>query len=203
MRKRADLPIDASELKQIRDYLQHNKIHCIKHNSCLDTGAQDFQTFQAYIQYDLKDDSFTIMNRRVIEKLEYVPLTDQREVSRLMHEKNADRLKKNEEPDDALLNGSIVVSEIDEKLDGVKFKETKSFASFSVSDIDGLMFGGISSRFWLMRKSISSMDSKDLKKLPFFSWNCLTIFTHSREIELVIKDEKDMERLLKYLIFKL
>lgn len=65
------------------------------------------------------------------------------------------------------------------------------------------MFGGLSSRFWMLRKYINNQNDKQFKKLPFYSWNCLTLFLKHREVDLVIKDEVDMENLIKFLICRL
>ena len=37
--------------------------------------------------------------------------------------------------------------------------------------------------------------------MPFYSWECLTLCLKDREVDLVIPNEPDMERLLKYLIW--
>ena len=47
------------------------------------------------------------------------------------------------------------------------------------------------------------MDDKQLEELPFYSWNCLTLCLDRRDIDLVIKDEVDMKKLLQFLTFKL
>lgn len=44
------------------------------------------------------------------------------------------------------------------------------------------------------------MKAEDLKKVPFYSWECLTLQLGNRDVDLVIRDEKQMNRLLKYLI---
>jgi hypothetical protein len=65
------------------------------------------------------------------------------------------------------------------------------------------MFGALSSRFWMLRKYINNLDNSEMNKMPFYSWNCLTLELKHRDVDLVIKDEKDMEYLLKFLTFKL
>ena len=47
------------------------------------------------------------------------------------------------------------------------------------------------------------MESQDLDNLPFFSWNCLTLCLENRDIDLVIHDEAEMVKILKFLIYKL
>ena len=48
------------------------------------------------------------------------------------------------------------------------------------------------------------MDQKLLKDLPFYSWECLTILMNDDQaINLVIKDQHDMTKLLEFLIVSL
>ena len=95
-----------------------------------------------------------------------------------------------------------------------------------IEDIRGIIYGGMSSRFWLYRKHIIYLDSqydnaiiddnddshqvnvnykppKQQTKVPFFSWECITLELPGRNIDLVIKDENDMMKFIKYLIWKL
>ena len=65
------------------------------------------------------------------------------------------------------------------------------------------MFGGLSSRFWMLRKHINLMEKDELDNLPFYSWNCLTICLPQKDVDLVIKDEQDMERLIKFLVYQI
>jgi len=90
-----------------------------------------------------------------------------------------------------------------EEEDESKYTSKKSNASCKISDINGLIFGGFSSRFWMLRKHINSLDSYSLKHLPFHCWNCITITIKNRDIDLVIKNEKEMNILLKFLIYTL
>jgi hypothetical protein len=46
------------------------------------------------------------------------------------------------------------------------------------------------------RKHINLMDDEQLDKLPFYSWECLTLTLKDRDINLVIRDEASMDRLL-------
>ena len=52
----------------------------------------------------------------------------------------------------------------------------------------------------MLRKHFNSMHEKELCMLPFHSWNCISLEMSHREIDLVIKREKDMDILLKFLI---
>ena len=54
-----------------------------------------------------------------------------------------------------------------------------------------------------MRKYINSLPLKDLKELPYHSWNCLTIGLENRNIDIVINNEEDLFMLIKFLMRKL
>ena len=43
----------------------------------------------------------------------------------------------------------------------------------------------------------------DLSNLPFYCWDCITISTYNRDIDLVIKNEKDMMHLVEFLLVSL
>lgn len=72
-----------------------------------------------------------------------------------------------------------------------------------ISEITGFIFGGFSSRFWMMRKHVNSINRKQLDQLPFFCWECISVETTNRVIDLVIDKESDMHALLKFLIYHL
>ena len=61
---------------------------------------------------------------------------------------------------------------IDEEFD---YKKVKSHASCNLDEIKGFLYGGFSSRFWMLRKHINSMDRENLKTLPFFCWDCIVL----------------------------
>ena len=67
---------------------------------------------------------------------------------------------------------------------------SKSSASVKVSEILGIVFGGLSSRFWLFRKHINCMPrEKSIKEssYPFFAWECITLHLKHRDVDLVIR----------------
>lgn len=47
------------------------------------------------------------------------------------------------------------------------------------------------------------MDKDEQKRLPFFSWNCITIKTRLRDIDLVIKDDLQMKMFIKFLVYSI
>ena len=85
-----------------------------------------------------------------------------------------------------------------------EFEEDPSSASFNVEDIEGIVFGGISSRFWMLRKHLCSLTSADHNNgngVPFYSWSCITLILKQRDVDLVIINQKHMDRLLKFLVY--
>ena len=77
-------------------------------------------------------------------------------------------------------------TELDEDLDDQEFNEKLSYTTCKIADIEGFMFGGISSRFWCLRKHVNSLNQEELKNVPFFNWNCITINCKDRDVDLVI-----------------
>jgi hypothetical protein len=43
----------------------------------------------------------------------------------------------------------------------------------------------------------------ELKKVPFYAWECLTLQLKDRDVHLVLRKQEDMDLLLKFLIHKL
>jgi hypothetical protein len=99
----------------------------------------------------------------------------------------------------------LTLPEFDEKKEVDRIKDlyqfTQSSTSCAISDIQGIIYGGFSSRFWIFRKHLSCLDysiiMKDTKKrkfrggkteLPFYSWQCITLKLSDRDVDLVIKD---------------
>jgi len=63
----------------------------------------------------------------------------------------------------------------EEILDDSEFFETvKSRVSCKISDIKSFVFGGTTSRFWLLRKHL--IKNPDIaQKSPLKSWSCITL----------------------------
>lgn len=80
----------------------------------------------------------------------------------------------------------------------------KSSASCKVSDIMGFVYGGQSSRFWMLRKYLISMPlGQEDKFISLRSWNCITLQLKNRDVDLVIQNDKDMKVFIRYLVFSL
>lgn len=86
-----------------------------------------------------------------------------------------------------------------------RIKLVTSNSSCFVEDITGFVFGPFTSRFWLMRKHINQTTDLDLNtSAPFYAWDCLTLQTRNKgDVYLIIRDEKNMVRVLKFLIYSL
>ena len=53
-----------------------------------------------------------------------------------------------------------------------KYNLKVSTASFKISEIKSIIYGGKSSRFWILRKHLNSIKKKEFQdeKVPFFAW---------------------------------
>ena len=86
------------------------------------------------------------------------------------------------------------------------FQLKESSASFNVSDLRSIIFGGSSSRFWTLRKHLNCLPqhySTKTTKMPFYSWECITLQLEGRDVNLVIKDEGEMMMFLKFLSYEM
>ncbi len=50
------------------------------------------------------------------------------------------------------------------------FLNKRTRCSCKVDDITGIIFGGIDSRFWMLRKHFNSMSHVELDLVPFHNW---------------------------------
>ena len=88
------------------------------------------------------------------------------------------------------------------------YHKVKSSASCSFDQIEAIVFGGLSSRFWLFRKHMNSVKNNSKQDnakidIPFYAWQCISIQLKKRTIDLVIESEEDMFNLLKILVYKM
>ena len=92
-----------------------------------------------------------------------------------------------------------------DNLNEVKLIVQPSSASCYLSDIKVITFGGFSSRFWSLRKHIISTEFQFHKSmtLPFYSWQCISLSLNNRDVDIVIKNERVQNNLVKYLLYKL
>ena len=118
----------------------NNRIRCFKYNYALEEIVQNFSSFQGFIKLSQDGESLNIINLKPNEKLKYV----------LEADPNIVKLEKKKfETED-----QDVPSEYDEDDDQIELIEHLSSASCKVSEIKGFIYGGFSSRFWMLRKHI-------------------------------------------------
>ena len=101
-------------------------------------------------------------------------------------------------------NGAESSEEDSSSVDSEEYELAPSSGSFDIEDIQGILFGGISSRFWMLRKHMCALNLQEHKigsRIPFYSWNCITLLLKHRDVDLVIQNEKHMDRFLKFLVF--
>ena len=71
----------------------------------------------------------------------------------------------------------------------------------------GLIFGAVTSRFWLYRKHMNYILPKTFRvhkeEIPFYAWECLTIEMNNRKVALVIKKESQMMMLIKFIVYRI
>ena len=52
----------------------------------------------------------------------------------------------------------------------------------------------------MLRKHFNSMSKRELSRVPFHSWNCISIDMGRREVDLVIKCGGSMKLFIKFLV---
>lgn len=98
------------------------------------------------------------------------------------YEKTPDDLR---EIDQKMKEALITGEEFKEPEKPYEFGFHQSSSSCNIDDIEAIMIGGHSSRFWIYRKHVISLDYDVMKfdsqkkgvktSFPFFSWQCLTL----------------------------
>ena len=78
-----------------------------------------------------------------------------------------------------------------------KYYLKQSTTTCGLDEIQSIIYGGFSSRFWIYRKHMNTLENN---KIPFYAWECVTLFLErDRQIDLVIKNETRMTQFLKLL----
>ena len=140
------IPDNYDEILIITRYLQQNKIKCLKYNNMLDTKYQNQSSQQSYLQLSGDHQTFEITNRKPIVEEKYSLSTD-RYIIKGEKDKQAEKRKEFEKwregkadiidplPDLAEQFEQPLVTELDEDLDDVYFKENKSAGSCNIKNI--------------------------------------------------------------------
>jgi hypothetical protein len=55
----------------------------------------------------------------------------------------------------------------------------------------------------MLRKHINSIPLNKQHKIPFYSWECISLQLKNREVDLVIKSEENMQKFIKFLVYTL
>ena len=110
-------------------------------------------------------------------------------------------MKAEESTEEGFVNEALLDEQVNELQD---FKLETSTSSCHMDDVTAFVLGGSTSRWWMMRKHINLMTKKEMnEKMPFYSWQCLTLEMPKNDVYLVIKSEERMVQLLKLLIYEL
>jgi hypothetical protein len=104
------------------------EIKCLKYNYSFEEEVQNFNNFEATIKLSKDGKELIITNFKPITSPEYVLEKD---------------------PD--------ILAEVEPCLCH-RHKRVKSSASCRLDQVEGILFGGISSRFWMLRKHLNTID---------------------------------------------
>lgn len=67
-----------------------------------------------------------------------------------------------------------------------------------LSEIEGVIFGGFGSTFWQYKpKILQLIVRKKFNEIPFFAWNCISIKSKDRTIDLCIENRYSMMAILR------
>ena len=170
-------------------------IDCIKYNYTLEKALMNHFQFECRLQLSKDGKTLILQNRKMttIPRYEFEQTPD-------------DIIKEKMERKESMSKGEQFKEP--EKIEEFDFHPSSSMSS--IDDIEGIIVGGQSSRFWIYRKHMISMDYDVMKfdnqgegvktSFPFFSWQCLTLVFSTRTVDLVIRDDRQMDLLVRYLV---
>ena len=135
------------EFVSVEDYLSNNLINTLKINHTLDETLQNCQSYKAYLF--LNDGMLNIINRK--------PCLDK--TASAESKVSLSEMK-------ALANNrNSLAATIQSKVEcenGIVYQLSKSSSCMAVTDITGMVFGGMTSRFWILRKHFNCLSYKQL-----------------------------------------
>lgn len=76
----------------------------------------------------------------------------------------------NLDTDNGIEDEEEIIEEFEERDKRPVHKLKVSKSSFDLREVRGFVFGGISSRFWMLRKHICSMQLDYFLNMPFYNW---------------------------------
>lgn len=181
--------------------LQERPIDCTKYNHTLEGNVMNHYQFEAKIQISEDGKQLLITNRKPRTNPRYMYEKAPAEVEQEREERNAKARR-------GLLTQEELAGEQEGQEDGYRW--VCSSATCNIADIEGIVYGGRSSRFWIFRKHMISVEYDDLRHdsekdgktcaFPFFAWQCITLQISGRSVDLVIKNENDMNVFLRFLV---
>lgn len=194
-RQRQEYADDRWSLETLRKELYENPVLCTKYNYTLDKVLMNHLQFDCRLEISEDGRSLILRNR----KMATAPRYD--------YEQTPDDIVAEEKArKEAARKGEQYEVAAKEE----EFSYHQSSSSCSLSDIEGMIVGGHSSRFWIYRKHMISLDYDVMKfdsqapgvktSFPFFSWQCLTLVFSTRTVDLVIKDDRKMDVLVRFLV---
>ena len=142
-------------------------ISCTKYNYGLETTTQKTMCMQAFLQLSRDFKYLKIINRKVNQATKYILEADQEIIHNARINEHAARVQS--------LKDVKTKYNKDHELYDPAFMTIESSASTYISDVNGMIFGGVHSRFWMFRKHFNSMSPYELRDVPFHSWECITL----------------------------
>ena len=173
---------------EVKNYFEDRKIHCIKLNHSLDSETQNFASFNAFFELTENFTEFELYNLKPQQ----------------VNGKVVEQLVKDGKlctPAQCSEHG-VFRMDADLLQDPNLFTKQKSTTSCRLSDIQGFIYGGFNSRFWMLRKYLIQKPN-EAKHSRLKSWNCITLQLRHRDIDLIILDDYQTKMFLKFLIFEL
>jgi hypothetical protein len=190
------------------------QIQCFKYNNSLDKRVQKTNCFDSFLTLSSDGKKLLITNRITVTGMDdtnFASETAIKLVPNLGEKATINNVEYQIKPEPQGLNKEVEKFDMEEKFRQAyllpdkdsQFQNVLSNSSCFIKDITSFVFGGFSSRFWILRKHINSMPANEQKHLPFYSWHCITIKTINRDIDLVIKDDEQMRILIKFLVYSI
>lgn len=176
-------------------YLQENPIYCTKYNYTLEKSIMNHYQFEARLEISKDGKQLILHNNKMSTRPTYI------------YEKFPDDIRAEKK---AMKEAQEMGLEYKEPEPLHEFTWQQSSSSCNLEDIQAIMYGGTSSRFWIYRKHMISLDYDVMKfdnqrpgvktSFPFFAWQCLTLEFETRTVDLVIKDDRQMDILIRFLV---
>ena len=148
-RRQRDEDADTWAYAKLEKGLQEEPIYATKYSHNLEGAIMNHFQYECRIQLSKDGKTLEITNRKLSTAPSYRTETTPDEIRR---EEERERLAKEK--------GFVYVPEEEAKKDDYMWQESSS--TCRLSDIQGIIYGGHSSRFWIYRKHMIAMDAQSL-----------------------------------------